>query len=88
MDDLNGRMLGSKQVAEMLGISVSYAYKLIDQLNRELEQAGYLTLHGKVDSLYLKQRFFPNTEKIPLANERSNDGAIQVSGQKRRQVDG
>lgn len=47
MDDLNGRMLGSKQVAEMLGISVSYAYKIIDQLNRELEQAGYLTLHGK-----------------------------------------
>lgn len=30
MDDLNGRMLGSKQVAEMLGISVSYAYKIID----------------------------------------------------------
>ena len=88
MDDLNGRMLGSKQVAEMLGISVSYAYKIIDQLNRELEQAGYLTLHGKVDSLYLKRRFFPNTAKIPLANERSNDGAIQVSGQKRRQVDG
>lgn len=82
MDDLNGRMLGSKQVAEMLGISVSYAYKIIDQLNRELEQAGYLTLHGKVDSLYLKQRFFPNTAKIPLADERSNDGAIQVSGQK------
>lgn len=48
----------------------------------------YLTLHGKVDSLYLKQRFFPNTAKIPLNNERSNNGAIQVSSQKRRQVDG
>ena len=89
MDDLTGRMLGSKQVAEMLGISVSYAYKIIDQLNRKLEQEGYLTLHGKVDSLYLKQRFFPNTTKIQSDNnERSNDGAIQVSGQKRRQVDG
>lgn len=67
MDDLNGRMLGSKQVAEMLGISVSYAYKIIDQLNRELEQAGYLTLHGKVDSLYLKQRFSQIQQKYRLS---------------------
>lgn len=58
------KMLNAKQVAELLGISVSYAYKVIEQLNRELEKAGYLTIHGKVDSLYLSKRFFPNAEKI------------------------
>ena len=70
MDENRGRMLGSKQVAEILGISVSYAYKIIDQLNRELEKAGYLTLHGKVDSLYLNQRFFTSSEKIQTENRK------------------
>lgn len=70
MDENTGRMLGSKQVAEILGISVSYAYKIIDQLNRELEKAGYLTLHGKVDSLYLNKRFFPSAEKIQSENRK------------------
>ena len=47
------KMLNAKEVSELLDISNSYAYKVIDQLNRELEKAGYLTIHGKVDSLYL-----------------------------------
>lgn len=66
MDDNIGRMLSSKQVAEILGISVSHAYKIIEQLNRELEKAGYLTLHGKVDAVYLNKRFFPTAEKIQI----------------------
>lgn len=70
MDGSTGRMLSAKQVAEILDISVSYAYKIIDQLNRELEKAGYLTLHGKVDALYLKKRFFPTTEKIQSENRK------------------
>lgn len=58
------KMLSAKEVAELLDISNSYAYKVIDQLNRELEKAGYLTIHGKVDSLYLNKRFFPCEERI------------------------
>ena len=53
------KMLNAKEVSELLDISNSYAYKVIDQLNRELEKAGYLTIHGKVDSLYLEKRYFP-----------------------------
>lgn len=67
---MDGRMLSAKQVSEILDISVSYAYKIIDQLNRELEKAGYLTLHGKVDSVYLNKRFFPNTEAIISENRK------------------
>lgn len=70
MDESTRRMLSAKQVAEILDISVSYAYKIINQLNRELEKAGYLTLHGKVDSLYLKKRFFPTTEKLCSENRK------------------
>ena len=58
------KMLNAKQVAELLDISVSYAYKVIDQLNKELTKAGYLTISGKVDSLYLYKRFFPKEERI------------------------
>ena len=35
------------------------AYRVISQLNEELEKKGYLTLRGKVDRLYLHRRFFP-----------------------------
>lgn len=58
------KMLNAKEVAELLGISNSYAYKIIEQLNRELEKSGYLTIHGKVDSLYLNRRYFPCEDKI------------------------
>lgn len=58
------KLLNAKEVAELLGISNSYAYKVIDKLNGELEKAGYLTISGKVDSLYLMKRYFPCEEKI------------------------
>lgn len=64
MDISERKMLNAKQVAELLDISVSYAYKVIDQLNKELTKAGYLTISGKVDSLYLYKRFFPKEERI------------------------
>ena len=60
----NRKMLNAKEVAEVLEISNSYAYKIIDQLNRELQKAGYLTIPGKVDSFYLRKRYFPSEEKI------------------------
>lgn len=64
MDITERKLLNAKQVAEALNISVSYAYKVIDQLNKELTKAGYLTISGKVDSLYLYKRFFPKEELI------------------------
>lgn len=36
------KMLSAKEVSELLDISNSYAYKVINQLNKELEKAGYL----------------------------------------------
>ena len=69
MDVTERKLLGAKQVAELLGISLSYAYKVIDQLNRELEKAGYLTIAGKVDSLYLYKRFYPKEDQIQKAKK-------------------
>lgn len=60
----NRKLLNAKEVAELLGISNSYAYKVIDKLNGELEKAGYLTISGRVDSLYLMKRYFPCEENM------------------------
>ena len=62
------KMLSAKEVAEVLEISNSYAYKIIDQLNEELRKAGYLVIPGKVDSLYLEKRYFPSEDKILIDN--------------------
>lgn len=61
MCEQTGRMINAKQVAEVLNISVSFAYKVINQLNKELKNEGFLTIPGKVDSLYLTKRFFASS---------------------------
>ena len=58
------KMLSAKEVSELLDISNSYAYKVINQLNQELEKAGYLTIHVNLDSRYLNKRYFPFDDKI------------------------
>lgn len=64
MIEISRRLIGVEEVTEILNVSKSYAYKIIVRLNRELENAGYLTVPGKVDSLYLEKRYFPSPEKI------------------------
>ena len=39
------------EVAEELGISISYAYKVIRKLNAELKNMGYLTIAGRINKL-------------------------------------
>ena len=44
------------EVAQELGISKSHAYKVIHELNEELQEKGYLTISGRVN-----REFFINT---------------------------
>lgn len=57
------KLLTANEVSELLGVSNSYAYKIIRDLNTELKTQGYLTINGKVDSLYVERRFFPSSEE-------------------------
>ena len=43
-------------VAEELGVSTSFAYKIIRQLNAELKQKGFITVAGKVNRQYFLER--------------------------------
>lgn len=44
------------EVAEMLGISKSYAYKIVQKLNAELKGKGYLTIAGRVNKQFFMEK--------------------------------
>ena len=44
------------EVAEQLGVSKSYAYKIVQKLNTELKEQGFLTISGRVNKQYLMER--------------------------------
>ncbi|MDO4942661.1 MAG: transcriptional regulator [Lachnospiraceae bacterium] len=46
-----------KDVMKVLGVGETYAYKIIRQLNDELNKKGYLTVRGKVNAKYFNERF-------------------------------
>ena len=44
------------EVAKELGVSKSYAYKIVQMLNRELKEKGYLTISGRVNRKYFQEK--------------------------------
>ena len=48
----------AKELAELLGVSESMAYKFIRQMNAELAQKGYLVCRGRIPKAYVEKRFF------------------------------
>ncbi|MGO5113805.1 helix-turn-helix domain-containing protein [Candidatus Avoscillospira sp. LCP25S3_F1] len=50
--------VSAQEVCEVLGISRAYAYRIIKELNDELSQKGYLTIHGKTNRKYFYQKIY------------------------------
>lgn len=48
----------AQELAELLGVSESSAYKLIRQMNAELAQQGYLVCRGRISKAYVEKRFY------------------------------
>lgn len=42
----------------MLDISIGHSYKIIRQLNKELEKDGFLVVAGKVPKRYFEKRWY------------------------------
>lgn len=51
----------AQEVEEMLGVSRAKAYKVIKELNEELEAKGYLVTAGKVPKKYLAEKYYGMT---------------------------
>lgn len=45
-----------KDVAETLQVSNSYAYQIMRKLNAELEEMGYITVTGKINTQYFLEK--------------------------------
>ena len=52
------------EVAKELDISKSFAYKLIRQLNQELRERGFLTIAGRVNRDYFKERIYTKKREV------------------------
>jgi transposase len=52
-----------REVAEMLGISISKAYMMIQEWNKELADRGYITISGKVSKKYVDEKIYGYTEE-------------------------
>ena len=50
--------ISAEEIKEIVGISKSKAYSLIQELNAELKEKGYLTVTGRVSRKYFEERFY------------------------------
>ena len=55
--------ISAEEIKEIVGISKSKAYSLIQELNAELKEKGYLTVTGRVSRKYFEERFYGLLEK-------------------------
>ena len=51
-------LYSATDVISMLGVSRTYAYDLIKELNAELEQQGFHTIRGKVSRRYFDKKMY------------------------------
>lgn len=47
-----------EEVAQEMGVSVPYAYKLIRRLNKELQEKGCITIAGRIDRKFFHEKFY------------------------------
>ena len=47
-----------KEVMQTLGVSRGTAYKIIQQLNEELKERGYVIIAGKCSRKYFNEKFY------------------------------
>ena len=58
MKNTNQMYLSAQEVANILGISKSYAYTVIKKMNGELKKRDCITIPGKIPTKYFEEKFF------------------------------
>ena len=46
------------EVAQELGVSKSFAYQIMRQLNEELEKTGCIVIHGRIDRKFFHEKLY------------------------------
>ncbi len=52
------RFMRVEEVAEELDVSVSHAYKVMQKLNAELKEKGFITVSGRLNRQYFYERLY------------------------------
>ena len=52
----NKTFMTVEEVAKELNVSTSYAYKVVRELNEEMQQLGYLTVRGRVNTNFFRKK--------------------------------
>lgn len=60
---MSEKFIRAEKVAEVMEISVAYAYKIIRKLNQELSDKGFITVTGRVNRDYFNERIYNTTPK-------------------------
>ena len=60
---MKNQFMRAEEVARELEVSRSYAYRLIRQLNAELREKGYMTIAGRVNRQYFKERLYGTSDQ-------------------------
>ncbi|MGL6200391.1 MAG: DNA-binding protein [Lachnospiraceae bacterium] len=53
-----GLFVTASEVAEELSVSKPFAYKLVKQMNEELDQQGFITIAGRVSRKYFQEKIY------------------------------
>ena len=65
---MNSKLMRAEEVASELDVSVSFAYKIIKQLNDELKASGYITISGRVNRQYFNERLYGTRNLLRKVN--------------------
>ena len=60
------------EVAQELGISKSYAYKIVKTLNKELAEQGYITMAGRVPRAYWEKKMYGYEQRYGRIHMKKN----------------
>ena len=60
---MKNQFMRAEEVARELEVSRSYANRLIRQLNAELREKGYMTIAGRVNRQYFKERLYGTSDQ-------------------------
>ena len=64
------------EVAEELGVSVPYAYKLIRSMNAELKKTGCITISGRIDRKFFHEKFYGTRSQ---SERPANKSQVEIS---------
>ena len=59
--------MSAEEVAGVMDVSKSYAYKVIQRMNEKLEGKGFITMQGRIDRKFFYDQFYgtaDNTKEV------------------------